>query len=205
MSPEARGYARLKRALDVGLVVLAGAPALAVGVPVAVAVAVRDGRPVLYRSRRLGRDRREFTMLKFRTMRVDAPDLRNPDGTTWSSAQDPRVTPLGRVLRRTSLDELPQLINVLRGDMSLVGPRPSPPDSQGGFRPQDFHRYDVRPGITGLAQAELRNSGTLEQRLELDSWYAHHHSLRVDLQVLRRTVATVLARKAVYRDPGATS
>ena len=129
-------------------------------------------------------------------------DLRNPDGTTWSSAADPRVTPLGRVLRRTSLDELPQLINVLRGDMSLVGPRPSPPDSQGGFRPEDFRRYDVRPGITGLAQAELRNAGTLQQRLELDAWYADHLSLALDLQVLRRTVGRVLAREAVYREGG---
>lgn len=202
MSQDAKAYARLKRALDVTLVALAAGPALAVGVPVAVAVALRDGRPVLHRSRRLGRDRQEFTMLKFRTMGVGAPDLRNPDGTTWSSAADPRVTPLGRVLRRTSLDELPQLINVLRGDMSLVGPRPSPPDSQGGFRPEDFRRYDVRPGITGLAQAELRNAGTLQQRLELDAWYADHLSLALDLQVLRRTVGRVLAREAVYREGG---
>lgn len=197
-------YLPVKRALDVAAVAVGALPALAVGLPCAAWIALRDGRPVLHRSRRLGRDRREFTMLKFRTMVVDAPDLRNADGTTYSSAQDARVTRTGRVLRATSLDELPQLINVLRGEMSLVGPRPSPPDSQQSFRPEDFARYAVRPGITGLAQVQLRNSGTLPERLELDADYVARVSWRLDLSILRRTVSRVAAREAVYREGAPT-
>lgn len=188
-----------KRLLDVAVSLAALPLAAVVVLPAAVAVRLEDGGPALHVSPRLGRDRAPFAMLKLRTMRVGGPDLRNPDGTTYSAPDDPRVTRVGRVLRRTSLDELPQLLNVLAGHMSLVGPRPSPPGSQGSFRPQDHRRYEVRPGITGLSQVVLRNGGTLTQRLELDVRYVDELSLRLDLQVLARTAGRVLSRRGVYR------
>lgn len=193
-------YARVgKRALDV-LVATAALPAAAlVAVPAAVAIRLEDGGPVLHVSPRLGRERIPFRMLKLRTMRVGAPDLRNPDGTTYSAVDDPRCTRVGRVLRRASIDELPQLLNVLAGQMSLVGPRPSPPGSQGSFREQDLRRYDVRPGITGLSQVVLRNEGSLVDRLELDARYVDRLSLRLDLWVLARTAGRVLGGTGVYR------
>lgn len=188
-----------KRLLDV-LVAAAALPVTAlVLLPAAVAVRIEDGGPALHVSTRLGQDRVPFPMLKLRTMRVGGPDLRNPDGTTYSAPDDPRCTRVGKVLRRTSLDELPQLLNVLAGHMSLVGPRPSPPGSQGSFRPRDLRRYEVRPGITGLSQVLLRNEGSLARRLELDVRYVDELSLRLDLWVLAQTVVRVLSRRGVYR------
>lgn len=117
---------RGKRVADlIGVAALAPAAALLTSAA-AIAIKLDDGGPVLYRSTRLGKDLKPFTLFKLRSMSVDAPDVRNPDGTTFSSADDPRVTRVGRILRKTSIDELPQLVNVLRGDMSLIGPRPSP-------------------------------------------------------------------------------
>lgn len=196
-------YARVgKRLLDV-LVAAAALPVAAVVVvPAAVAVRLEDGGPALHVSPRLGRGRAPFGMLKLRTMRVGAPDVRNPDGTTYSSSKDPRCTRVGRVLRRTSVDELPQLLNVLAGQMSLVGPRPSPPASQDRFRAQDLRRYDVRPGITGLSQVVLRNDGSLTERLELDVRYVDEVSLRLDAWVLARTAGRVLRGSGVYRTGG---
>ena len=194
-------YARAgKRVLDVTLAAATLPVAAGVVLPAAVAVRLEDGGPVLHVSPRLGRDRTPFGMLKLRTMRPGAPDVRNPDGTTYSAPDDPRTTRVGRVLRRTSVDELPQLLNVLAGQMSLVGPRPSPPGSQGGFRPADLRRYETRPGITGLSQVLLRNEGTLQERLELDVRYVDEVSLRLDLWVLALTVARVLGARGVYRE-----
>lgn len=188
-----------KRTLDVTFSLAALPAAALVLLPAAVAIRLEDGGPVLHVSTRLGRDREPFPMLKLRTMRVGAPDLRNPDGTTFSSPHDPRCTRVGRLLRRTSIDELPQLLNVLAGQMSLVGPRPSPPNSQGSFRPHELRRYDVRPGITGLSQVMLRNEGTLTQRLRIDAYYAGAHSLLGDVYVLVHTVTRVLGGRGVYR------
>ncbi|MCK0112771.1 sugar transferase [Ornithinimicrobium sp. F0845] len=188
-----------KRALDLALT-LAALPGAAVVVgAAALAVRLEDGGPALHVSPRLGRDRIAFPMLKLRTMRVGAPDLRNPDGTTYSSGDDPRTTRVGRLLRRTSIDELPQLLNVLAGQMSLVGPRPSPPGSQANFTAADLRRYDVRPGITGLSQVLLRNEGALTERLRLDARYVDDLCLRLDLWLLGRTVARVLGGRGVYR------
>jgi undecaprenyl phosphate N,N'-diacetylbacillosamine 1-phosphate transferase len=188
-----------KRLLDVGLVLITCPVSIPSSILTAFGVRILSGSPVLYRSTRLGQDQVEFTMFKFRTMHVDAPDLRNSDGTTFSSADDPRVTPVGRFLRATSLDELPQLYNVLRGEMSLVGPRPSPPASQRSFKPADFARYSVRPGVTGLSQATLRNEGTLQERLDLDRKYVTELSLALDLKILWATIGRVLTRRGVHR------
>jgi lipopolysaccharide/colanic/teichoic acid biosynthesis glycosyltransferase len=181
----------MKRLLDV-----AGASALLlVTAPlmVAAAIAVRADSPgpVLFRQKRMGRGGAEFEILKFRSMIVDA-EARGPYHT---SVSDPRITRVGRWLRRTSLDELPQLFNVLKGDMSLVGPRPDVPQQRDLYTEEEWRRrIRVRPGITGLAQATLRSDATPEERKRLDLSYADEPSVRRDAEILLRTVAQVLGR-----------
>lgn len=188
-----------KRLLDVVGAVAALPVAAVLGVPVAVAIKLEDGGPVLYRSPRLGRDREPFELLKFRSMRIDAPDLRNADGSTYNAEDDPRVTRVGRFIRRTSLDELPQLINVLSGEMSLVGPRPSPLGNEDRYPPEYLQKFSVRPGLTGYHQALLRNAGTMDQRIRLDLHYVDQHSLYGDLVILALTVRSVLGRRNIHR------
>jgi len=156
---------------------------------VALLVRMDSKGPVLFRQQRIGRAGRPFAILKFRSMVVDAERR----GGYSTQAGDPRITPLGQWLRRSSLDELPQLFNVLLGDMSLVGPRPDVPAQQALYSPRDWElRCSVRPGITGLAQATLRSAATASQRLELDLRYVRQQSLRLDLAVLARTAGQVL-------------
>jgi lipopolysaccharide/colanic/teichoic acid biosynthesis glycosyltransferase len=191
-------YPPFKRLLDIigagtGLIVLA--PALAL---IAVAVRMGGGGPVLYRSARVGIGGRPFQMLKFRTMIDNAPDLRNADGSTYAGEDDPRITTLGRWLRRTSLDEVPLLWNVLAGEMSLVGPRPDLPDQLRFYSDRDRERLAVRPGITGLAQVTGRNALTWEQRRALDVKYVRSMSFTQDVRLLLRTVPGVLSARGVF-------
>jgi len=188
----------LQRVLDLSgasLGLLLTWPVLA---PVALAVRLSSPGPVLFRQPRLGRNGRPFQLLKFRSMYVNAPDLRNPDGSTFSSSQDPRVTPVGRFLRQTSLDELPQLINVLRGQMSLVGPRPDRLDQIQYYTERDKRKLLVRPGITGLAQIHGRNAIPWERRRALDVEYVERQSLWLDLSILLKTVPLVLLRRNIH-------
>ena len=176
----------MKRCLDV----VSAAAALLVLAPVwllaALAIALEGGGPVLFQQTRLGLRGREFKMLKFRSMRRGA----DTTGPYFTAANDPRITRVGRLIRRTSIDELPQLINVLRGDMSLVGPRPDVPAQRGLYNDTDWaQRCSVRPGITGLAQALLRSEATQAQRLALDLRYTHEASVWFDLKIMALTVA----------------
>jgi lipopolysaccharide/colanic/teichoic acid biosynthesis glycosyltransferase len=181
----------VKRLLDVSvsagaLVVLA--PLLAA---IALAIVATDGRPVLFRQLRPGYRGRPFTILKFRTMRP----LRA--GEVVYEMDHLRVTPLGRFLRTTSLDELPELWNVLRGDMSLVGPRPLLLEYLPLYSHEERRRHDVLPGITGWAVVNGRHVLKFRERLALDAWYAEHWSLRLDLAILARTLGQVLRRADV--------
>ncbi len=151
----------------------------------ALAVAIESGFPVLFRQTRVGRHGRPFGMLKFRSMVKNAARI----GPYYTSANDPRITRVGRFIRRTSLDELPQLLNVLQGDMSLVGPRPDVPAQQSLYSEADWaQRCSVRPGITGLAQALYRSDSTEAQRLEADLRYTREASLWLDLKICWWTV-----------------
>ena len=155
---------------------------------IAMAVAAESGRPVLFVQQRIGRGGREFSMFKFRSMVKNAAAL----GPYHTSSNDPRSTRVGRFIRRTSLDELPQLLNVLKGDMSLVGPRPDVPAQRANYSEADWNeRCSVRPGITGLAQAKLRSQATPAQRLALDLQYVRECSLALDLRILGWTLARV--------------
>ncbi|RYX97696.1 MAG: sugar transferase [Comamonadaceae bacterium] len=151
----------------------------------AMAIALESGLPVFFSQTRIGLGGREFRMLKFRSMRKDAASV----GPYFTAANDPRITRSGRFIRRSSLDELPQLLNVLKGDMSLVGPRPDVPAQRGLYAARDWDlRCSVRPGITGLAQAKLRSEATQEQRLALDLQYQREASVWFDLKILAWTL-----------------
>lgn len=151
----------------------------------ALAVAIESGFPVLFRQTRVGRHGRPFGMLKFRSMVKNAASI----GPYFTSANDPRITRVGQFIRRASLDELPQLLNVLQGDMSLVGPRPDVPAQQSLYSEADWaQRCSVRPGITGLAQALYRSDSTEAQRLEADLRYTREASLWLDLKICWWTV-----------------
>lgn len=193
-----RAHDAQKRLLDVvvagaGLVVLS--PLLLV---IAIAVRLRLGPPVLFRQVRPGRHGEPFELLKFRTM----TDARGSDGELLPDAE--RLTGLGRLLRRTSLDELPELVNVVRGDMSLVGPRPLLMEYLPLYSPEQARRHAVRPGITGWAQVNGRNATTWEERFAADRYYVDHRSLRLDLHILKRTVAQVLSGAGVSAPGEAT-
>ena len=164
----------------------------------AIAVRLSSPGPVLFRQARLGRGGQPFQFLKFRSMYVNAPDLRNPDGSAACGNGDPRVTPVGRFLRETSLDELPQLINVLVGDMALVGPRPDQVDQIRYYTESEKRKLDVKPGITGLAQISGRNEISWERRKALDVEYAARRSFAFDAALLLRTIPYVLARKGIH-------
>lgn len=170
-----------KRLLDIALCVLALVCLAPLMVVVALAIAMDTGWPVLLRQTRLGYGGREFGMFKFRSMVQNANLL----GPYFTQTDDPRITRVGRVIRRTSLDELPQLLNVLLGDMSLVGPRPDLPVQRALYTDADWaQRCSVRPGITGLAQARIRSAGQEGERLALDLQYTREASLWLDLQIL---------------------
>lgn len=188
-------YTLLRRAVDAilaALLLLAFAPVLAI---TALAVRLRLGSPVLFRQPRLGLNERPFTILKFRTMRVES----GMDGKPLPDSA--RLTGLGRWLRRTSLDELPELWNVLRGDMSLIGPRPLLLDYLDYFTERERLRFTIRPGITGWAQIHGRNRSAWDQRLERDAWYVENRSLGLDARILIATAAQVFLSKDVVDDP----
>ena len=188
----------VKRLIDVAV----AAAALVVGAPVMAATAALVyadvGRPLVFRQDRVGRGGRVFELLKFRTMKAAV----DRDGKPLPDAE--RLTRLGRFLRASSLDELPQLINVLRGDMSLVGPRPLLVEYLPRYSPEQARRHDVKPGITGLAQVAGRNALSWPQKFELDVYYVDHQSLALDLKILARTVVAVVGRTGISAAGDAT-
>jgi lipopolysaccharide/colanic/teichoic acid biosynthesis glycosyltransferase len=198
LCPPVGAYGGVKRATDV--IVSLTALILLIPLLLVVALAIAAGSPgaPLFRQRRVGRFGREFTMWKFRTMVADAEWRRSElvvdsRESGWLQLDhDPRVTPLGRVLRRTSLDELPQLVNVLRGDMSLVGPRPLPVVEHASLPTWCVSRLGVRPGLTGLWQVRGRTRISFQEMLELDCEYVRRLSWRTDLGILLRTIPAVL-------------
>ncbi len=162
---------------------------------VALLVRLELGSPVLFRPQRPGLGGAPFTLYKFRTM----TDARDANGELLPSAQ--RMTRLGRLLRRTSLDELPELINVLKGQMSLVGPRPLAIEYLDRYTPEQMRRHEVLPGVTGLAQVSGRNNLSWEEKFERDVWYVDHHSALLDIKILGMTVAAVLGGKGASAPP----
>lgn len=191
----------IKRFFDILLSIIGLPLFFLVFVIVAPIIFLTDKGPVFYNADRLGYKGKIYKMYKFRSMRVNAPDLRNKDGSTYNGDDDPRVTKIGRVLRKTSLDEAPQLLNVLKGDMSVVGPRPYVTTNYKGYEsltPLKKKRLDVRPGITGYSQAYFRNSIGAEEKDENDCYYVDHVSFLFDLKIFWQTAKSVLLRKNIY-------
>jgi lipopolysaccharide/colanic/teichoic acid biosynthesis glycosyltransferase len=182
---------RLKRALDRTVALVAMVVTAPVFGAAALGIRLTMGGPVLFSQQRPGRDRRPFRIFKLRTM----TDARGPNGALLPDAD--RMTPLGHLLRSTSIDELPQLWNVLRGDLSLVGPRPLLMQYLPLYSPEQARRHDVLPGITGWAQVNGRNAVTWEEKLALDVWYVDNWSLSLDLRILARTALAVARRDGV--------
>lgn len=159
-----------------------------------------DKGPVFYNAERIGRNGKLFKMYKFRSMYVNAPDIRLADGSTYNGEDDPRVTPIGRFIRKTSIDELPQILNIFLGHMSLIGPRPDPPDWLERY-PEEIKVFlTVRPGITGYSQAYYRNSADGEAKMQHDAYYATHCTFWMDIKVFFKTIATVLMAENTYKD-----
>jgi lipopolysaccharide/colanic/teichoic acid biosynthesis glycosyltransferase len=180
----------VNRAVDVAAAALGLVVASPVLAAAAVAIKLGDGGPVLYRQRRVGRDGAEFELLKLRTMQVGAEH--KGAGFAVNEA-DPRITRVGRLLRRLSIDEMPQLWNVVRGEMSLIGPRPTLAYQVERYTPRQRKRLEVKPGITGWAQIHGRAELPWEERIELDVWYVEHRSPWLDLRILARTPRALFA------------
>lgn len=190
----------VKRVFDflIGLIVL---PFVAlITIIIAPFIYFCDKGPIFYNASRLGKDGKPFKMYKFRSMMVNAPDIRNQDGSTYNGYDDPRVTKIGRFMRKTSIDELPQFWNVLFGDMSLIGPRPDPLDDMKIYTEYQKKKLAVRPGITGYNQAYYRNSVEQNEKFEHDVYYAEHISFSLDVKIFFKTVVTVLSHNSVYND-----
>lgn len=160
-----------------------------------------DNGPIFYNAERLGKNGKVFKMLKLRSMKVNSPNLRNADGSTYNGENDPRVTRIGRIMRKTSLDEFPQFLNVLIGDMSIIGPRAHLTTSYRGYEYLDEahkNRLKVRPGITGYNQAYFRNSVSAEQKIINDNYYVDHLTFMMDVKILLHTVMSVVGQKNIF-------
>lgn len=159
-----------------------------------------DKGPVFYNAIRAGKDYKPFKMFKLRSMYVNSPDIRNADGSTFNSDNDPRVTPIGRFMRKTSIDEFPQFLNVLIGDMSFIGPRPKLYKTEKRLEEMDANRqksYSVKPGVTGYAQAYFRNSITNDEKIKWDAYYADNMNMWLDIKIIFQTFWSVIARKNI--------
>lgn len=187
-----------KRLLDIVIGIIALAPVCLVILIFGIAIKLEDGGPVFYNAPRVGKDGRDFIMYKLRSMRVNAPDLVMEDGSTYNGADDPRMTKVGALLRKTSLDELPQFLNVLKGDMSVIGPRPDLRRETELYTGEEGLKLTVKPGITGYAAVMGRNSLPWHDRLALDVYYVKHISFALDAKVFFRTFATVFKQEGIY-------
>lgn len=189
----------LKRIVDIFVGVVALPFVLLIIMIIGPIVFFHDRGPVFYNGERLGQHGRIFKMFKFRSMYVNAPDIRREDGSTYNSEDDPRVTPVGRFLRKTSLDEIPQFLNVLIGDMSLIGPRPDTPDFLDVYKNEHPVILTIRPGITGYNQAYFRNSIDGKEKRKNDDYYARNLTFGLDVKIFFKTVQSVFMRENIYR------
>lgn len=190
----------IKRVFDLIIALLALPFVLLIIVVIAPFIYFDDKGPIFYAGKRIGYKGKPFGMLKFRSMKVNAPDIRLEDGSTFNGDDDPRVTKVGRFLRKTSLDEIPQFLNVLTGEMSLIGIRPDPLDWLEKYNEHERVILTVKPGITGYNQAYFRNSVDGLVKLKNDLYYAEHISLGLDVKIFFKTIKTVLFRENINID-----
>lgn len=195
----------IKRIMDFMIVLMTLPFILIIIIVVSPFIILDDGMPIFYNAYRIGQYGKLFKMYKFRSMKKDAPDIRLADGSTYNGEDDPRVTKIGKILRKTSIDEIPQLLNVLKGEMSLIGPRPDPPDWLEKY-PENIKPFlNVKPGITGYSQAYFRNSADGQEKMENDLYYAKNCSFWLDIKILFKTIGVVLKHENTYKDIEKTS
>lgn len=197
-------YRFVKRTFDV---VCSSILMIPIGLVIAISaifIKAEDRGPVFYMAERTGRFGKIFKMFKLRSMKVNAPDIRLADGSTYNGDNDPRVTKFGKFARKTSIDELPQVINILKGDMTFIGPRPDTPVGSAAYTDEEKIILTVRPGITGYNQAVNRNSVLTKEKLKNDIFYVKNLSLLFDIKIVFMTIATVLGRKNINRKDAST-
>lgn len=165
---------------------------------VAVFIKLEDGGPIFYKGERVGKNCSFFYIYKFRSMKVNSIDIRNADGSTYNESNDPRLTNVGKFLRKTSIDEFPQILNVLKGDMSLIGPRPSPCGNMKLYSDEYKMKFLIRPGITGYTQAFYRNSIPILEKQKYDLFYIENVSFHLDVKIIFRTIKTIINREGLY-------
>lgn len=187
-----------KRLLDIIISTLGLIIFIIIFIPVSIAIYLEDKGPIFYNAPRLGKDGKVFKMYKFRSMKVNAPDLRKADGSTYNGEDDPRLTNVGKFIRKTSLDETPQVLNVLIGNMSIIGPRPDLPEHIEKYVGDELRKLEVLPGITGYSQAYYRNSIEWKERIKHDIYYINNLSLVMDVKIFIKTIMTVLKKEGVY-------
>lgn len=189
----------IKRILDLILAIIALPFVLIICLIFGILIYIEDKGDIFYIAKRRGLNGSVFGMYKLRSMKMNAPDIRNKDNSTFNSANDPRVTKIGKILRKTSIDELPQIFNILKGDMSWIGPRPITIDRPvSEYDQKRIDRLKVKPGVTGYAQAYFRNNISQEEKLQLDANYAKEISFLLDLKIVFKTIQVVLLQKNVY-------
>lgn len=196
---------QIKRIIDICISVICIPFFSLIFIVVAPIIYLSDKGPIFYNAERLGKEGKFFKMYKFRSMRVNSPDLRNEDGSTFNSSDDPRVTKVGKILRKTSIDETPQIFNVIKGDMSIVGPRAHLTTRYQGWDSQtdiQKKRLSVRPGITGYSQAYYRNAATTDEKDAQDAYYVDHISFMFDVKIMIQTIASVLKHSNLYSSEG---
>ena len=189
-----------KRFLDIAIAMIGIVILVPFFVVVAPIIYFTDKGPVFYNAKRIGKNGKLFKMYKLRSMYVNAPDIRNSDGSTYNGDDDPRVTKIGKIIRKTSIDEFPQFINVLIGDMSIIGPRPDPPDDMDIYTEEQKTKLRVRPGITGYNQAYFRNSILQDEKFANDVYYANNVSFLFDIRIFFKTIVSVLKHDNIYSE-----
>ncbi|RIL70420.1 sugar transferase [Staphylococcus devriesei] len=189
-----------KRVFDLGLSLAAMPVVGLVLVGTSVLIKLDDKGTVFYKSYRLGKNKTKFLMYKFRSMKMNAPDIRNEDGSTYNSENDNRITKVGNIIRKTSIDEIPQLINVIKGDMSIVGPRPDTPEALNIYKDDQVRKLEVKPGITGYNQAFFRNSIPQDYKFKNDVYYVDNVSFKFDFIIIWKTILSVLKRSNINNE-----
>lgn len=188
----------IKPLLDLFIAIMCLPLFLIIFIFISIAIKMEDGGPIFYKAERIGKNRKKIYMYKFRSMKVNSPNIVNSDGSTYNAKNDPRVTKVGRFIRQTSLDETSQLLNVLNGTMSIVGPRASNWDVLETYLDDEKDKMNVKPGITGYTQAYYRNSISVREKRLKDAWYAKNVSFILDMKILFKTVVTVLKHENIY-------
>ena len=187
-----------KRIFDLVLAIIALPFWLIILVVVGPMIYFQDKGSIFYNAPRLGKGGKIFKMCKFRSMKMNAPDLRNEDGSTFNAEDDPRLTKIGKFIRKTSLDETPQLLNIIKGDMSIIGPRPDLPEHLELYEGNEARKLEIRPGVTGYNQAYFRNTVPWKERIKNDIYYIDHLTMWMDIKVFFKTAVSVLKREDVF-------